>query len=250
MASRSNLSGRKLGFGRGMLSKVYGAAQKQAKANRQAGAPPGTRKTTGMFSAGKRKQRLGITQEQADAGITNVDEGRAAAGLPPRSISDRLGLKGGFSSAVRRMKPGMNVAGDVSAPGLDQLTGGGPPVTAGNATPAVMPGSTRVSTGVKRGMGAEGARLLASRGVTPGAPAPSPPASRGGVIERLKKNTPAINPSAMAGGPTPAPVVTPEVTENIAAPESPAALAPGQGSVRSRGMHRSVPRRRAKQDRG
>ncbi len=265
MPSRQNISGRKGGFGRGILSKVYGAAQKQAAANRGAGAPPGTRKTTGMF--GSKKQRLGITQEQADAGITSVDEGREAAGLPKRSLGERMGAKGGFSAAVRRgMAAKGGYAADKSAPGLDQLTGG----QGIQATPAAPPPDITMNpmppTGevginrpppryshapINRGMRRAGAERLASMGVTPGAPAPSPTASRGGVTERLAMNKPVLNPSAMTGGPTPAPVVSaPEVTENIAAPSPTAALAPGQGSVRSRGMHRSVPRRRAPEDRG
>ena len=97
MASRQNISGRKGGFGRGVLSKVYGAAQKQAKANRQSGAPPGsTSLAKGGFFGGKRKQRLGITQEQKDAGITSVDEGREAAGLSKRHFeSDATSSRAG-----------------------------------------------------------------------------------------------------------------------------------------------------------
>jgi hypothetical protein len=272
MASRSNLSGRKDGYGRGMLSKVYNAAQKGMQANRQAGKPPGASMAkTGMFGS-KRKQRLGITKEQSEAGITSVAEGREAAGLRPLGIMGQMGARGGFMGAAKRMAGKGAYAGDVSgsplekikaraksAPGLDQLTGGGEPIVAKQPPPpppVAMNPLPPAHAPVQRGMGAEGSARLASMGVTPGAPPaasmaqptvmppPAPPAASFGAIGTRPDR--AALPTA----------VEPTAAETVGAP---APAAPAERSVRSQGMHRSTDRigsgsggirRRAKQDRG
>lgn len=216
MASRQNRSGRRDGYGSGPLSKVYSRARNQSQANRRAGKPPGS--------------RLGITQEQVDAGITSPEQAMAQQS-PLDKIKARARERGGLR--------GMAEGARKMAPGLDQLTGGEKPVTA-----AVMPGSTRVSEGVKRGMGAEGARLLASRGVNT---RPKPvidhsaftpnPASFGAIGERPP---PAASPVETMGAP------------ELAAPAAPAAPTANATGVspRSRGLSRSVRRRRAPEDRG
>ena len=273
MASRSNLSGRKGGYGRGTLSKVYRNASKRFKTARKAGKPPGAAMAgkTGM-NFGKRKQRLGITKEQAEAGITNVDEGRAAAGLPKRTLAERMGAKGGFMRAARGMAGKGGYAGDVkSAPGLDQLTGGGKPIVAKQpppTPPVAMNPLPPAHPPVQRGMGAKGSARLASMGVNPSAPPtmaqptvmPGPPvhraASFGAVGTRpARPSIPAaVEPTAAETIGAPAAGMAPEGgmmssggNKNIEMMGTPS----GGGSVRSRGMHRSAgSRRRAPQDRG
>ena len=209
MASRQNISGRHSGFGRGVLSKVYGAAQKQAEANRSAGASPGTRQS-GFTKAAKRGSAMG-----------------SSGPLLPSKLGTRVA------------GPAVDMAAIKARPAPPT-----PDITLNPMPPAHAP--------VQRGMGAEGAALLASRGVTPGAPAPSAPPSRGSVSERLAKNAPVFNPSAMRPAPPPAaaPTAAPAVSENIAVPDTPATPAPKPGgSPRSQGMHRSR-RLRAPEDRG
>lgn len=246
MASRANLGGRKGGYGRGILSKVYGAAQKKAKANRRAGAPPGAPPVDRSKALGETKEGHARRMAASPAGApdTIAAQQEALQRSPFEKIKaaakNRGGLRG-MAEGARKM-----------APGLDQLTGGGEPIVARQpppTPPVAMNPLPPAHAPVQRGMGAAGSARLASMGVNT---RPSPAAIGGPPAK------PILNPSAMTGGPTPAPVVTPEVTENIAVPET-AALAPGQGSVRSQGMHRSSGRigsgsggirRRAKEDRG
>ena len=177
--------------------------------------------------------------------------------MPPLSSGSLAGRLGGQRRGLMsQMKEGARRMAEKSAPGLDQLTGGGPPVTA-DLAPSYEPEPLT--------LGGPPSRTQVQPTQQPikrPRPRNQPRGRRGGAMtSRRQRNQPVLDASAIAPAasltpPLPAtaqgtpPVAVTTDAANLginAAPNAPTANAPGGRSVRSRGLHRS---RRAPEDRG
>lgn len=235
MVSRSNLSGRKGGFGRGPLSKVYGKARKLAAGARKAGRPPGD-PATGGGALSKIKAAA-----QKRGGFRGMRRG--AQQLAEQAAGERgMGTKAErFLNERTIQAPGQ--VGEMKAPGQEDLTGGGPLVT-----PAVMPGQAGIGAKLAAGIKARQAPP------TPDISLNRMPRKRRAAGAMTSRRQPVIDHAAIA----PAAQLTPQLpgvaagtpaqppqtdAANIGVSEAaniPTANAPGARSVRSRGLNRRV----------